>query len=88
MALAARLGETQRPPTADERQTLRQPHRVLYFHQVDDPYSALAASCLERFAQRYDVAEAEVTASIAVSTVMALVTLPIVMFLASRFVAS
>ena len=38
-----------------ERQTLRQPHRVLYFHQVDDPYSALAASCLERFAQRYDV---------------------------------
>lgn len=39
------------------------------------------------FAQRYDVAEAEVTASIAVSTVMALVTLPLVMFLATRFVA-
>ncbi len=40
------------------------------------------------FAQRYDVAEAEVTASIAVSTVMALVTLPLVMFLATRFVSS
>ena len=39
------------------------------------------------FAQRYDVAEAEVTASIAVSTVMALVTLPLVMYLATRFAA-
>ena len=39
------------------------------------------------FAQRYDVAEAEVTASIAVSTVMALVTLPVVMFLATRWIA-
>ena len=38
-----------------ERQASGQPHRVLYFHQVDDPYSALAATCLERFAQRYDV---------------------------------
>ena len=39
------------------------------------------------FAQRYDVAEAEVTASIAVSTAMALVTLPVVMYLVARFVA-
>lgn len=39
------------------------------------------------FAQRYDVAEAEVTASIAVSTLMALVTLPLVMYLVTRFVA-
>ena len=40
------------------------------------------------FAQRYNVAEAEVTASIAVSTAMALVTLPVVMFLVTRFVTS
>ena len=40
------------------------------------------------FAQRYNVAEAEVTASIAVSTAMALVTLPVVMFLVSRFVTA
>jgi hypothetical protein len=33
------------------------------------------------------VAEAEVTASIAVSTAMALVTLPVVMYLVARFVA-
>ncbi len=39
------------------------------------------------FAQRYDVAEAEVTASIAVSTAMALVTLPVVLYLVARFVA-
>lgn len=39
------------------------------------------------FAQRYDVAEAEVTASIAVSTALALLTLPLVMFLTTRFVA-
>ena len=39
------------------------------------------------FAQRYDVAEAEVTASIAVSTAMALATLPVVMYLVARFVA-
>ena len=40
------------------------------------------------FAQRYNVAEAEVTASIAVSTALALLTLPVVMFLATRFVPS
>ena len=31
------------------------PHVVHYFHQVDDPYSALAASILPRFAARYDI---------------------------------
>jgi len=31
------------------------PHRVEYFHQVDDPYSTLAAQCLEAFERRYDV---------------------------------
>lgn len=38
------------------------------------------------FAQRYDVAEAEVTAGIAVSTAMALVTLPLVLLLVSRLI--
>ena len=40
------------------------------------------------FAQRYNVAEAEVTASIAVSTAMGLLTLPVVMLLVTRFVAT
>lgn len=31
------------------------PHVVQYFHQVDDPYSALVASILPRFAARYDI---------------------------------
>lgn len=30
-------------------------HQVHYFHQVDDPYSALAASILPRLAARYDI---------------------------------
>ena len=30
-------------------------HRVEYFHQVDDPYSFLAAQCLAGLAQRYDI---------------------------------
>jgi 2-hydroxychromene-2-carboxylate isomerase len=30
-------------------------HRVLYFHQVDDPYSALLAACLPALVQRYGV---------------------------------
>jgi 2-hydroxychromene-2-carboxylate isomerase len=33
----------------------RLPHRVLYFHQVDDPYAQLAAQVLEAFAARYEV---------------------------------
>jgi 2-hydroxychromene-2-carboxylate isomerase len=33
----------------------RQPHRVLYFHQVDDPYSHLAAQVLDRLRERYVV---------------------------------
>ena len=31
------------------------PHEVIYFHQVDDPYSALTAQALAAFAGRYDV---------------------------------
>lgn len=32
-----------------------EPHRLLYFHQVDDPYSALMAQVLPRLLARYDV---------------------------------
>lgn len=32
-----------------------EPHRVEYFHQVDDPYSALAAQCLDALQARYDI---------------------------------
>jgi len=31
------------------------PHRVVYFHQVDDPYAALTAQILGAFAARYDI---------------------------------
>jgi 2-hydroxychromene-2-carboxylate isomerase len=42
---------------AAERRRLarREPHRVVYFHQVDDPYSALLASCLPGLLARYDI---------------------------------
>jgi 2-hydroxychromene-2-carboxylate isomerase len=32
-----------------------EPHRVEYFHQLDDPYSALAAQTLASLAQAYDI---------------------------------
>lgn len=32
-----------------------EPHKVLYFHQLDDPYSHLAAQVLKRFVERYDI---------------------------------
>jgi 2-hydroxychromene-2-carboxylate isomerase len=38
------------------RRLRRQPHRVLYFHEVEDPYSHLAAQTLGRLLARYDVA--------------------------------
>lgn len=31
------------------------PHEVNYFHQVDDPYSALAGASLQKLIQRYDI---------------------------------
>jgi 2-hydroxychromene-2-carboxylate isomerase len=37
------------------RRVRRQPHRVLYFHEVEDPYSHLAAQTLGRLLSRYDV---------------------------------
>ena len=38
-----------------ERVSRAERHRVHYFHQVDDPYSALAAAVLPQLAARYDV---------------------------------
>lgn len=32
-----------------------EPHRVLYFHQADDPYGHLAAQALDELVRRYDV---------------------------------
>ncbi len=41
---------------AELRRRLRgEPHRVLYFHQVDDPYSQLAAQRLGELERRYEV---------------------------------
>lgn len=37
------------------RRSLGEPHRVHYFHQVDDPYSALLAASLPALARRYDI---------------------------------
>jgi 2-hydroxychromene-2-carboxylate isomerase len=37
------------------RQNVGERHTVRYFHQTDDPYSALAAQFLAQFAERYDV---------------------------------
>ena len=38
-----------------QRRLAGRPHRVLYFHQVDDPYAQLAAQVLEGLAARYEV---------------------------------
>ena len=37
------------------RQRAGAPHEVHYFHQLDDPYCALTAQVLARFADRYDI---------------------------------
>ncbi|MFO0232823.1 MAG: DsbA family protein [Burkholderiales bacterium] len=37
------------------RRARGEPHRVAYFHQPDDPYSALAAAVLPELLRRYDV---------------------------------
>lgn len=45
-----------RRTTAEWRRRLtRSPHRVLWLHQVDDPYSHLGAQVLARFVARWDV---------------------------------
>ena len=41
---------------AEQRRRLQgEPHRILYFHAVDDPYAQLAAQVLPALAERYDV---------------------------------
>ena len=41
---------------AEQRRRLRgEPHRVLYFHQVDDPYGQLAAQVLPALLARYEI---------------------------------
>jgi len=37
------------------RRSKGEPHRVHYFHQVDDPYSALLAASLPALVRRYDI---------------------------------
>lgn len=55
-ALAGRRGRALRRRAAEARRKLRgEPHRVHYFHQVGDPYSALVAARLEDFVAAYDV---------------------------------
>lgn len=39
-----------------KRRQAGRPHEVFYFHQVDDPYSQLAAQALRPFLERFDVA--------------------------------
>jgi 2-hydroxychromene-2-carboxylate isomerase len=41
---------------AERRRRLRgEPHRVLYFHQVDDPYGHLAVQALGELSRRYEI---------------------------------
>ncbi len=59
-AITARLFSRERiqaQRTKAERQRIArgEPHQLVYFHQVDDPYSALVAQCLPQLASRYDV---------------------------------
>lgn len=49
------LREARRGAAELRRKLTRSPHRVLWFHQVDDPYSHLGAQVLARFAARWDV---------------------------------
>jgi 2-hydroxychromene-2-carboxylate isomerase len=52
---SARLRSLRRFVAEGRRRLRREPHRVLYFHQVDDPYSQLAAQALPELLRRYDV---------------------------------
>ncbi len=59
-AITARLFSRQRllaqRARAERRRVARgEPHRLLYFHQVDDPYSALVAQSLPQLLARYAI---------------------------------
>ena len=45
----------QRAKFETNRAATAAPHQVHYFHQLDDPYSALMSQCLPQFLQRYAV---------------------------------
>jgi len=47
--------EKQRDKAEQKRQKNNEPHRVEYFHQVDDAYSHLAAQVLAQLSQRYAI---------------------------------
>ncbi len=53
------IDPAQRQKRRDQAEATRQktgaPHEVHYFHQLDDPYCALTAQVLARFAERYDI---------------------------------
>lgn len=51
----AGVRKTRRRATEWRRRLRREPHRVRYFHQVDDPYSHLAAQALGALAVSYDI---------------------------------
>lgn len=50
------LRERRRAAAERHRRRQGRPHEVLYFHQVDDPYSQLAAQALKPLLARYDIA--------------------------------
>jgi 2-hydroxychromene-2-carboxylate isomerase len=54
--LTSRRSRSLRRAAAElQRRVAGRPHRVLYFHQVDDPYSHLAAQLLAPLAARYEI---------------------------------
>jgi 2-hydroxychromene-2-carboxylate isomerase len=55
MASSKRIAKRRKQFEAN-RETRGEPHRIEYFHQLDDPYSHLTAQVLSRFSERYDVA--------------------------------
>jgi 2-hydroxychromene-2-carboxylate isomerase len=57
MTRLSRSASTEARHAKAERERIKAgaPHRVEYFHQVDEAYSDLTAQVLERFAQRYDI---------------------------------
>lgn len=50
-----RLRDLRRGRFEARRRAAGRPHEVVYFHQVDDPYSALTAQVLAALVQRYDI---------------------------------
>ncbi len=52
---STRTRDAQRWISEQRRRIGGQPHRVRYFHQVDDPYSSLASQVLGELSARYDI---------------------------------